>query len=59
MGEREIISPELSQDLKKMARFRNMLVHMYWKIDYEVIFEIIEQDLDHLRQFSSAITALL
>jgi uncharacterized protein YutE (UPF0331/DUF86 family) len=59
LGEAEIIPRELSQELKKMARFRNMLVHMYWKVDYEVIFEIIQQDLDHLRQFSRAITALL
>lgn len=57
--EAEIIPLELSEELKKMARFRNMLVHMYWKIDYELIFDILRDDLDHLRQFSKAITALL
>jgi uncharacterized protein YutE (UPF0331/DUF86 family) len=59
LGEAKIIPGELSEELKKMARFRNMLVHMYWKIDYELIFDILRDDLDHLRQFSKAIAALL
>lgn len=59
LAEAEIIPNELSLELKKMARFRNMLVHMYWKIDYELILDILQHDLDHLRQFSKAITALL
>jgi uncharacterized protein YutE (UPF0331/DUF86 family) len=42
-----------------MARFRNMLVHMYWKIEYEIVFDILQENLDDLRQFSGAITALL
>jgi uncharacterized protein YutE (UPF0331/DUF86 family) len=42
-----------------MTHFRNMLVHMYWKIEYEVVFDILQESLDDLRQFSNAITALL
>ena len=59
LKEEKIIPQELSIKLKKMARFRNMLVHMYWKIDYEIIFDILQENLDQLRQFSRAITALL
>jgi len=28
-----------------MARFRNMLVHIYWEIDDEKIFDILTSDL--------------
>jgi uncharacterized protein YutE (UPF0331/DUF86 family) len=59
LADEEIISCDLSEKLKKMARFRNMLVHMYWKIEYEVVFDILQDSLDDLRQFSNAITALL
>lgn len=59
LADAEIISRELSGELKKMARFRNMLVHRYWKIDYEMIYDIIRENLDDLRRFSKAITALL
>jgi uncharacterized protein YutE (UPF0331/DUF86 family) len=59
LADDEIISRDLSEKLKKMARFRNMLVHMYWKVEYEVVFDILQDSLDDLRHFSNAITALL
>ena len=59
LADEEIIPHDLSEKLKKMARFRNMLVHMYWKIEYEIVFDILQENLDDLRQFSNAITALL
>ena len=59
LGEANIIPQELAEELKKMARFRNMLVHMYWKIDYELTFDIIRENLDHLRQFTGIITFFL
>jgi uncharacterized protein YutE (UPF0331/DUF86 family) len=59
LADEEIIPRDLSEKLKKMTRFRNMLVHMYWKIEYEVVFDILQESLDDLRQFSNAITALL
>lgn len=58
LGEAEIIPLELSEELKKMARFRNMLVHMYWKVDYEIVFDILQKNLGHLRQFSEVINSL-
>ena len=54
-----IISSNLSGRLQKMARFRNLLVHMYWKVDYGVLYEIIQHNLKDLRQFSKAVVALL
>jgi uncharacterized protein YutE (UPF0331/DUF86 family) len=42
-----------------MARFRNLLVHVYWHVDYDRVFDIIATDLDDLREFSRAISALL
>ena len=59
LGEAGIIPEELAKELKNMARFRNMLVHMYWKMDYEIIFDILQNNLEQLRKFTRAITALL
>ncbi len=42
-----------------MARFRNMLVHVYWAVDYERVYAILQEDLDDLRAFVRAIGALL
>jgi len=59
LAEAEIISKDLAEQLKKMARFRNILIHMYWKMDYEIIFDILQKNLELLRQFTKAVTALL
>jgi uncharacterized protein YutE (UPF0331/DUF86 family) len=54
-----IIAVELSERLQKTARFRNLLVHMYWKIDYGVVYEILHGSLDDLRSFSKIIAGLV
>ena len=54
-----IISPDLSERLQKTARFRNMLVHMYWKVDYSTVYDILQSNLDDLRRFSDTIARLV
>jgi len=52
LGENGIISDELAQGLVKMARFRNLLVHQYWDIDYAQVYSIITgPSLDALKSF--------
>ena len=59
LAEAKIIPAELSERLQKMARFRNLLIHMYWKVDYGMLYDLIQQELDDLRHFSSIIASLL
>ncbi|MEW6374501.1 MAG: DUF86 domain-containing protein [Thermodesulfobacteriota bacterium] len=54
-----IIPADLSERLQKMARFRNLLIHMYWKVDYSTLYEMIQNNLNDLRHFSKAIVTLL
>ena len=54
-----LIPAELSEQLQKTARFRNLLVHMYWKVDYKTVYEIIHGNLDDLRKFSQIIAGLV
>lgn len=54
-----IIPAELSTRLQQMARFRNLLVQVYWEVDYGRVFDVLETDLEDLRAFSGAIAALL
>lgn len=42
-----------------MARFRNLLVHMYWKIDYEAVYDIIGDSVNDLRDFSREVMTLV
>lgn len=59
LGEAGIISPQLSRNLQRMARFRNMLVHLYWKVDYEQLYVVLQRHLDDLDAFIKAIGELL
>ncbi|MGE5342514.1 MAG: type VII toxin-antitoxin system HepT family RNase toxin [Candidatus Omnitrophota bacterium] len=59
LGQAGIVPEELANQLRNMARFRNMLVHMYWNVDFEMVFEIIQNNLNDLRNFSSIIASLL
>ena len=38
---------------------RNMLVHVYWQVDYDRVYEILRTHLDNLRACARAIGALL
>jgi uncharacterized protein YutE (UPF0331/DUF86 family) len=54
-----VISNVLSKRLQQMARFRNLLVHVYWTLDYGKVFDVLEHDLDDLEEFSRAVAALV
>jgi uncharacterized protein YutE (UPF0331/DUF86 family) len=54
-----VIPFDLSERLQKMARFRNLLVHVYWKINYEQVYDVIQGHLGDLRDFAAAIARLL
>jgi uncharacterized protein YutE (UPF0331/DUF86 family) len=54
-----VIPLELAERLRHMARFRNLLVHVYWKIDYGQVHEILRNRLGDLRDFAAAIARLV
>jgi uncharacterized protein YutE (UPF0331/DUF86 family) len=54
-----LISENLTKRLQQMARFRNLLVHVYWKIDYSRLYAVVRDDLGDLRVFASAMAQLV
>jgi len=47
-----LIDLDLYNRLARMARFRNLLVHRYWEIDYSRMYEIITgSDVGDLEEF--------
>jgi len=54
-----LIPTELSSRLQQMARFRNLLVHVYWKIDYGQVYDVITTRLGDLRVFRAAVAGLI
>jgi uncharacterized protein YutE (UPF0331/DUF86 family) len=42
-----------------MAGFRNLLVHMCWKVDYGTVYQIIRNNLNDLRRFAGIAAGLV
>lgn len=51
LADNDIVTRELSNKLVNMAKFRNLLVHLYWKVDNEKVCEILQSELDDFGEF--------
>jgi uncharacterized protein YutE (UPF0331/DUF86 family) len=54
-----VTSADLAARLQKMARFRNVVVHLYWQVDDAKVYSIIQSNLGDLEEFQRAIAAFI
>lgn len=54
-----ITSPDLAENLPRMVRFRNLLVHRYWQVEPETVWTVMEQHLDDIRRFCREVDTFL
>ena len=54
-----LIPENLGENLKKMAKFRNLLVHLYWKIDDRKILQITKENLVDIKSFLNILLSYL
>jgi uncharacterized protein YutE (UPF0331/DUF86 family) len=59
LKEAGIISSDLCQQLRQMAKFRNRLVHLYSEIDDTYIYSFIQNELDDFNKFKQSIVRRL
>lgn len=59
LGEAGVLAPDLTGRLQRMAKFRNLLVHVYWQVDYRRVHAVMRENLGDLRAFAAAVVALL
>ena len=57
--ESNILEKGFASELEKMARFRNRLVHLYWKVDVGEIWRILQSRLGDFEKYISQIGAYL
>ena len=59
LEEAQIIPEDLANDLSDLAGFRNVLVHIYWELDLDVVYGILRNDLKVLMAFKKIVKELL
>lgn len=57
LAELGVITSELAGRLRNMARFRNMLVHLYWEVDDRRVYQILQNNLGDLDEFRRQVLA--
>lgn len=51
LAERGAFDADFTNILIQMTRFRNRLVHIYWEVDDNELYQILQTRLDDFRQF--------
>ncbi|TFH41490.1 MAG: DUF86 domain-containing protein [ANME-2 cluster archaeon] len=59
LGEHSILPGEFAKDLAPAAGFRNILVHMYAKIDVDRLYYYLENNLEDIERFGKYIAQYL
>ena len=59
LAQQGTIAFPLAEQLVKAVGFRNLAVHAYDKIDWQVVYSILTNDVADLRSFGAAITQWL
>jgi uncharacterized protein YutE (UPF0331/DUF86 family) len=54
-----VIGDDLGEQLARLAGFRNALVHVYWKLDFEAVFRVFHGGPEPLQAFCGAVKRLL
>lgn len=54
-----LIPSKLGKELADLAGFRNLMVHIYWKLNLEEVYEILQKDLDTIKKFKRIVKDLL
>lgn len=59
LGAHGVMSVELEEQLVRLAGFRNALVHVYWRLDYDAVHRLLQEGLSPLRAFCKVVKTLL
>jgi len=59
LAEEKIIDSNLAEKMSRACGFRNILVHEYLMIDYNLVYENYKFNLDDLRDFAKAVVDFL
>ena len=59
MLEKDVLEEELAKRLIRMVKFRNMLVHLYWNVEDERVYEYLRNNLNDFDEFKTSIRRYL
>ncbi len=58
-GDKGLLQPAFAQRVRRMAGMRNAIVHVYWRLDYQAIYQAVTEQLIDLDEFARQVRAYL
>lgn len=59
LNENKIVPDSLIEKLEEMAKFRNRIVHIYWEVDDNLVYEILKNYLGDFDLYIQSILKIL
>ena len=59
LADASVLTHDLAQALQQAVGFRNIIVHRYMDIDYDLVYEALQSDLGDLAAFLATISSFL
>jgi uncharacterized protein YutE (UPF0331/DUF86 family) len=56
LKEKGVIESRLAEGMSDFTKFRNVLVHLYWKVDNKRVINILKHDLYRIEEFLGAVS---
>ncbi len=54
-----LIPEDLADQLSDLAGFRNVLVHVYWRLNLDEVYGVLQEDLPTVNRFKNLVRAML
>lgn len=58
INEADIVPPDLTEQLVKMTGFRNVIAHDYEKLNYDIVYDVLQKRLVNIEKFLEAIKTI-
>lgn len=55
LAQNKVFDRSFANELKKMVRFRNRIVHIYWEVDLKAVYKILQERIGDFEQFEKAV----
>jgi uncharacterized protein YutE (UPF0331/DUF86 family) len=59
LAENGVLPPEYLETARQMVGMRNRLVHLYWEVDADTLYQVLQNNLEDFERFKAAVYAYL
>ena len=59
LNEGNILDKEMTDKLSEFAGFRNIAIHIYWRVNFDEVYEILKEEVKVIKSFIKKVEKLI